>query len=102
EDADPDDDPWVGGPPPAAPIVVVDYDPAWPKVFEGVAGRGRDGLGERVLGLEHVGSTSVPGLAAKPVIDIDLTVVDSSDEAAYVGDLAAIGHELQIREPTWR
>ncbi len=84
EDVDPDDDPWVGGPSPAEPIAVVDYEPAWPAVFEVVAGRVRDALGDRVLGLEHVGSTSVPGLDAKPVIDIDLTVVDSSDEAAYV------------------
>ena len=84
DDADPDDDTWVGGPPPAVPIAVVEYDPAWPAVFEELAGRIRDALGDRVLGLEHVGSTSVPGLAAKPVIDIDLTVVDSSDEAAYV------------------
>ena len=64
-------------------------------------GRIRDALGDRVLELEHVGSTSVAGLAAKPVIDIDLTVADSSDEAAYVGDLEAIGYELRIREPNW-
>ena len=99
DDADPDDDPWVGGPPPAAPIAVVEYDAAWPTVFEVLAGRVRDALGDRVLGLEHVGSTSVPGLAAKPVIDIDLTVVDSSDEAAYVPALEAMGFVLRIREP---
>ena len=101
EDVDPDDDPWVGGPSPAEPIAVVDYDPAWPAVFGVLAGRVRDALGDRVLGLEHVGSTSVPGLDAKPVIDIDLTVVDSSDEAAYVPALEGVGFVLRIREPKW-
>jgi len=101
EDADPDDTPWVGEPPPEVPIAVVEYDPAWPTVFEVLAGRVRDALGDRVLGLEHVGSTSVPGLAAKPVIDIDLTVADSSDEATYVPALEALGFILRIREPKW-
>jgi len=101
EDADPDDATWVGDPPPAAPIIVVEYDPAWPTLFEVVAGRIRDALGDRVLGLEHVGSTSVPGLAAKPVIDIDLTVVYSSDEAAYLPPLEAMGFVLLIREAKW-
>jgi GrpB-like predicted nucleotidyltransferase (UPF0157 family) len=58
-------------------------------------------LGERVVQLEHVGSTSVPGLAAKPVIDIMLIVPDSSDEPAYVPDLEAAGFVLVIREPDW-
>lgn len=101
EDADPDDEPWVGNPPPTVPISVVEYDPAWPSVFEVQADRIRDALGDRVIALEHVGSTSVPGLAAKPVIDIDLTVVDSSDESAYVPVLEAMGFVLRIREPNW-
>ena len=88
-------------PPRTVPINVVEYDPAWPTVFEAQAGRIRDALGDRVLGLEHVGSTSVPGLAAKPVIDIDLTVVDSSDEAAYMPALEAVGFVLRIREAKW-
>ena len=58
-------------------------------------------LGDRVLTLEHVGSTSVPDLPAKPVIDIDLTVADSSDEAAYVPALEEAGFALRIREPRW-
>ena len=61
--------------------------PAWPAVYDDLAGRIRGALGDQVLDLEHVGSTSVPGLAAKPVIDIDLTVADASDEDAYVGPL---------------
>jgi len=101
DDVDPDDDPWVGGPSPAEPIAVVDYDPAWPAVFGMLAGRVRDALGDRVLGLEHVGSTSVPGLDAKPVIDIDLTVADSADEPAWLPPLQAAGFELVVREPWW-
>ena len=101
DDAEPDGDVWVAAPPIYMPIAVVDADPSWPAVYTGLAQRIRAALGERVLGLEHVGSTSVTGLAAKPVIDIDLTVANSSDEAAYVGPLEAIGYELTIREPKW-
>ena len=51
--------------------------------------------------MEHVGSTSVPGLAAKPIIDISLAVADSADEQAYVPALEAAGYFLRIREPDW-
>jgi GrpB-like predicted nucleotidyltransferase (UPF0157 family) len=54
-----------------------------------------------VLVVEHVGSTAVVGLPAKPVIDIDLTVADSVDEAAYVPALEGVGFRLVIREPWW-
>ena len=80
-------------------IAVVDYDPAWPALFEEQARRIRAALAGRVLRLEHVGSTSVPGLAAKPIIDILLAVADSADEAAYVPALEAVGYVLRIREP---
>ena len=90
----------VGTPKPRD-IRVVPYDPGWPAAFEAIAERVRAALGDRVLGLTHVGSTSVPGLAAKPVIDADLTVADSADEAAYVPDLEAAGFSLRIREPDW-
>lgn len=83
------------------PIELVDYDPAWPVVYEGEAEKIRTALGERVLGLEHAGSTSVPDLAAKPIIDIVLTVADSADEDAYVPSLEAAGYALTIREPEW-
>src|SRR5215813_11377115 len=82
-------------------IAVVDYDPVWPVLFEEEARRIRAALGDRVLQIEHVGSTSVPGLAAKPIIDIVLVVADSSDEDAYVPDLEAAGYVLRIREPDW-
>jgi GrpB-like predicted nucleotidyltransferase (UPF0157 family) len=85
----------------AGPIVLADYDPKWPMLFEREAGRIRETLGERALQVEHVGSTSVPGLAAKPIIDIVLVVADSADEPAYVAPLEAAGYVLRIREPDW-
>jgi GrpB-like predicted nucleotidyltransferase (UPF0157 family) len=83
------------------PVVVVPYDEAWPSDFARLSSIVRAALGERVLALQHVGSTSVVGLAAKPVIDADLTVADSGDEAAYVPALEAAGFHLTIREPDW-
>jgi GrpB-like predicted nucleotidyltransferase (UPF0157 family) len=82
-------------------IELVDYDPQWPKLFDREAVRIRGALGERVLMLEHTGSTSVPGLAAKPIIDMLLVVPDSGDEPAYVPALEAAGYVLRIREPDW-
>jgi GrpB-like predicted nucleotidyltransferase (UPF0157 family) len=85
----------------AGPVELAEYDPAWPRVFEEQAARIRTALGDRVRLLEHAGSTSVPGLAAKPIIDIVLAVPDSAEEAAYVPPLEAIGYALRIREPEW-
>jgi GrpB-like predicted nucleotidyltransferase (UPF0157 family) len=82
-------------------IVLVDYDPGWPAWFERERAQIAGALGDDALAIEHVGSTSVPGLAAKPIIDICLTVVDSADETAYVPRLARAGYELHIREPDW-
>lgn len=82
-------------------IVLVEYDPEWPPLFEREAARIRAALGERALLIEHVGSTSVPGLAAKPKIDILLEVADTRDEPAYVPDLETAGYVLRIREPDW-
>ena len=90
----------VGGQPPRT-IVVVPYDDAWPAQFADLDGEVRGALGDRVLALDHVGSTAVRGLSAKPVIDADLTVADSGDESAYVSDLEAAGFQLRIREPEW-
>jgi GrpB-like predicted nucleotidyltransferase (UPF0157 family) len=85
----------------SGPVELVDYDPAWPQLFALEADRIRAALGDRVLLLEHVGSTSVPGLAAKPWIDMVLIVADSADEPAYVPALEAAGYVLRIREPDW-
>ena len=87
--------------PHAAPIRLVDYDPAWPALFEREERRIRAALGDRVLRIEHTGSTSVPGLAAKPCIDMTMIVPDSSDESTYVPPLEAAGYVLAIREPHW-
>ncbi len=84
-----------------APITLVEYDPAWPKIFVREATRIKAALGERAIVVEHVGSTSVPGLIAKPIIDILLVVADSADEPSYVPALEAAGYVLRIREPDW-
>ena len=86
---------------PSGSIEIVDYDPGWPQLFSREADRVRAALGGRVLLLEHVGSTSVRGLAAKPWIDMVLVVADSADEAMYVPALEASGYGLRIREPNW-
>jgi GrpB-like predicted nucleotidyltransferase (UPF0157 family) len=92
---------FLPGKGPRAQVEVVDPDPSWPADFERLAGRIRAALGERALVVEHVGSTAVPGLPAKPVIDIDLTVADSSEEAAWLPELEQLGFELVVREPWW-
>ena len=84
-----------------APITLAEYDAQWPSLFEREAERIRTALGDRALRLEHTGSTSVPGLAAKPIIDITLIVRDSADEPSYVPPLEAAGYVLRIREPHW-
>jgi GrpB-like predicted nucleotidyltransferase (UPF0157 family) len=94
-------DPWVRGVAPAVGIEVTDPDPAWPRQYDDLAGRIREALGWRVLQLEHVGSTAVPALAAKPIIDIDLTVADPEREQDYIPALVTIGFRLVIREPWW-
>ena len=82
-------------------VLIVDYDPEWPELFEREAGRIRAALGPHALFIDHVGSTSVPGLAAKPKIDILLVVANSADESTYVPQLESAGYKLQIREPNW-
>src|SRR5215469_11189904 len=84
-----------------APIVLVAYDPGWPAMFDREAGRIRAALDRLAIRVEHVGSTSVPGLAAKPIIDIVVAVPDSADEAAYVPALEGAGYVLHNREPGW-
>jgi GrpB-like predicted nucleotidyltransferase (UPF0157 family) len=83
------------------PIFLAAYDPEWAATYDRLAGAIRDALGDTAVEVEHVGSTSVPGLDAKPIIDIDLIVPDSTDEAGYVGPLERLGYELVLREPDW-
>lgn len=84
-----------------APIELAEYDPEWPALFEREAVRIRAALGGAALRVEHVGSTSVPGLAAKPIVDILLVVADPADEPSYVPALEAAGYVLRVREPDW-
>jgi GrpB-like predicted nucleotidyltransferase (UPF0157 family) len=93
---------WVTEPPRLdGPVTLAAYDPGWPALFEREAARLRGVLGPRILLLEHIGSTSVPGLAAKPIIDILMVVADPADESGYVAPLEQAGYRLVIREPDW-
>jgi GrpB-like predicted nucleotidyltransferase (UPF0157 family) len=84
-----------------APIELCVYDPSWPQLYQREAARIRSVLSDRVVRLEHVGSTSVPGLAAKPIVDLVLEVPDAADEAAYLPAMVAAGYLLRLREPGW-
>jgi GrpB-like predicted nucleotidyltransferase (UPF0157 family) len=83
-------------------VTIVEYDPRWPARFAARAAQLRAVLGDRARLVEHIGSTSVPGLAAKPVVDIVVGIDDPDDEAAYLPDLEAAGYELRVREPEHR
>ena len=74
-------------------IEVVAYDPEWPARFEAIRARLAPALGSLAASIEHVGSTSVPGLAAKPVIDIDVVVADPADIPAVIDILTTLGYE---------
>ena len=92
------------GPPPtqmSGKVTLVDYDPAWPLLFALENERIKTALGSKALAIDHVGSTSVPGLTAKPIIDILLVVESSADERSYLPALEAAGYVLGILEPEW-
>jgi GrpB-like predicted nucleotidyltransferase (UPF0157 family) len=92
----------VGGAKPLEkPIEIHAYDREWPRQYAREEARIRSILGDRVVRIEHVGSTSVPGLPAKPIIDIALEVPDSAEEETYVPDMEAAGYTLHVREPEW-
>lgn len=88
----------IGGLEPGS-IVLAEYTPEWPARYEREAAAIRAALGDRVLRVEHVGSTAVPGLAAKPIIDILVVVEDSANEAGYLAALERAGYRLRVREP---
>jgi GrpB-like predicted nucleotidyltransferase (UPF0157 family) len=83
------------------PLVVVEYDDSWPDRFAQHEALIREALGSSAL-VEHIGSTSVPGLAAKPIIDVLLLVPDITAEEDYLDPLLAAGYELRVREPGHR
>ncbi|MBA8815064.1 GrpB-like predicted nucleotidyltransferase (UPF0157 family) [Microbacterium halimionae] len=91
----------IGGVEPRA-IVIVDPDPAWAERFVRAHARISAALGTFARRIDHIGSTSVPGLPAKPIIDIDVSVADVEDETGYVPALVAAGYLLRVREPGHR
>ena len=82
-------------------VVLVAYDASWPQVYARQEHRIRAALGATALAVHHMGSTSVPGLSAKPVVDVTLVVPDAADESAYVDALVAAGYTFALREPEW-
>lgn len=93
--------PYIPGAGPSHHVEIVDPSEAWPEWFDLLAERIQGALGWRALEIEHVGSTAVQGLPAKPIIDIDLIVADPNDESSYVPALERVGFELRVREPWW-
>jgi GrpB-like predicted nucleotidyltransferase (UPF0157 family) len=83
-------------------IVIAEYDSGWPQRFEVERGRIAQALGAAALRIEHVGSTAVPGLAAKPIIDVLVMVSEIGDEASYTPALERAGYELRVLEPDHR
>lgn len=83
------------------PITIVEPNPEWPLRFQEVKERIHKALGSLILDIAHVGSSSVPGLPAKDIIDVDLSVKDSADEASYVKALEGAGFRFILREPRW-
>ncbi len=90
------------GAPETDKLVLVEHDPGWSSQFVAHAERIRSVLGDIARGLHHVGSTAVPGLAAKPVIDMLLLVDDITADEDYVEPLVAAGYVLRVREPGHR
>jgi len=83
-------------------IVIVDYDSSWPARYQLERDRVRRALGGSALRIEHIGSTAVPGLAAKPIVDLLVAVADPDDETVTLTALQAAGYELRVREPGHR
>ncbi|WP_432514697.1 GrpB family protein [Kineococcus sp. SYSU DK001] len=91
----------VGGPEPLH-VGLHDHDDRWAEVYEDHRRRVLDALAGLDVGVEHIGSTSVPGLAAKPVVDVVVVVPDLTAEEDYLDALLAAGYELRVREPGHR
>lgn len=101
-ESDPNENPWVQEQPTIVKdLQVVAFDSAWAKVFLTWKNRIHQAIGDHALAIVHVSSTAVPGLMAKPIIDIDLIIEDPSKEESYIPALEALGFKLTIREPSW-
>jgi GrpB-like predicted nucleotidyltransferase (UPF0157 family) len=92
---------YVGAHPTGYTLRIEESDPTWAQRYGVLEAQILEGLGDRVIGIQHIGSTAIPGLPAKPIIDIDLVVADPADEAAYVADLEALGYVHWLTEPDW-
>jgi GrpB-like predicted nucleotidyltransferase (UPF0157 family) len=91
----------IGGREPVE-VVICEYDPSWPARFERERQRLLSALGETAVGIEHIGSTAVPGLGAKPIVDILVTVEAMEPDDRYRADLEASGYVLRVSEPDHR
>ena len=101
-DGDPAENPWVvTGRPKPEEIKIEPYSPEWPSLFETKKCQIAKALPGIALKIEHIGSTAVPGLSAKPVIDIDLIVENPDCEVDYLPPLVALGYVLTVRELSW-
>ena len=83
-------------------ITIAEYDPSWPDRFRSERARISKALGDNAIRVEHVGSTAVPGLAAKPIVDIQVSVADVEEESSYLPQLEAAGYHLRVRQPDHR
>ena len=98
---DPNDVVYVGAYATGYTMRIEEPDPAWPERYAELEAQISAALGERLVEIQHIGSTSVPGLPAKPIIDIDVAVPDPVDEAAYVPALEELGLIHWLTEPDW-
>lgn len=99
---EPIDDSFLVGGPERREIVLVDYDPSWPERFTAERTKIKAALGAAALRIEHIGSTAVPGLVAKPIVDMLVTIPDVEDEPCYLPALERTGYVLRVREPGHR
>ena len=83
-------------------ITIVEHDPAWARRFRAERTRIRRALGDNAIRIDHIGSTAVPGLAAKPIVDIQVSVADTDREDTYLPQLEAAGYQLRVRQPDHR
>lgn len=100
-EGDENENPWVNGKPKIENIEVVAYSAEWTTIFQIERDRIKSVLGSLVKNIEHIGSTAVPNLMAKPVIDIDLIVENPEKEEEYLPFLIKLGYELTVRERSW-
>ncbi|OTA15747.1 Dephospho-CoA kinase [Xenorhabdus vietnamensis] len=101
-EGDPNENPWVNGiKRTQEPIIIVPYNTEWGTIYNEEKNKIQRQLQGKIISIEHIGSTAVPGLFAKPVIDIDLIIADPIQEIDYIPALEKLGYVLRVREPSW-